>query len=290
MPITSPATATPWQASQAYAGQPDTDTAPLLVHRSGARPRPIGFGEILQMQPVHALHDCGLLGADITLAADRRAMPDMDRVEGAAWLIYAACVQARRCGGIAISLNLPDGTSLDPDLVWQTQAALARSALSPDRLRVGLGERTVAALGAEALLALSALRDAGVGVTLDAAELQTGLRLLCRLPVTCLRLQPSLVLALPQSRQLRSALAEAIDVAHALDASVFALGVPDALHRDILADLACDAASGPVFGPPMTADRFRAALQQPWPTVQARRDDRSAESRQNVAGLTLHRG
>ena len=83
-----------------------------------------------------------------------------------------------------------------------------------------------------------------------------------RLPLTNLRLDTSMVRHLEASRDARRAVADAVGVAHALDATVVATGVRTERERDILADLGCDAAQGALFGMTMPAYIFRRSLSE----------------------------
>ena len=162
-----------------------------------------------------------------------------------------------------MSVALPPGSGLDAELVDQTAAALDRSGTQPGLLTVELGEHVVWTAGADSLLALSALRDIGVGVAVEVSEASMGLRTICRLPVTCLRLRPELVRSLSDSRPARDAVEVAVGIAQALEATVVGCDVRTALDRDILADLGVDAANGPLFGPALPAPVFRQAVRRP---------------------------
>ena len=234
----------------------------LLVRRAALREPPDAYA-MLRLRPVHSLQNGALYGADVTLPQDCGASPSNDPQHATGWLLFAACVQGLlNADALPISVALPYGTRLDHDLVAQAEAALDRSGSSPGLLTLELGEDILQNAGADSLLALSALRDAGLGVAVGVSEAAAGMRAICRLPVTCLRLQPRLVQDLPDSRPARDAVEQAVEIAHALHASVVGSGARTALQRDILADLGVDAASGPVFGPALPAQAFRQALRE----------------------------
>ena len=260
LPTASPPTQF-FDAGDCWASLP---ARPLLIRRRFRSSGTDDHGAI-GLQPVHWLDGGGLHGAEVVAMSNAR-LPAIDPPHDVHWLLQAACVQARVCGdGLVMSLTLPGGTRLDAALVEQLARTLKRSGLDPAMLQIGLGEPDLRALGADALLALSAVRDTGVGVALDVSTIDASLRTLGRLPVTCLRLPACTAAGLPHSRHAREAAANAIGVAHALDATVLALGVRTALERDLLADMACDHATGAVFGPIMPARRFRSALRDPMP-------------------------
>ncbi len=114
----------------------------------------------------------------------------------------------------------------------------------------------------EVLLGMSALRDLGVGVSLDRfGSGAASLRLLQRLPLSAVKLDPGLTRDMVHDRDIRATVGAAIGLAHALNARVVATCVESAAQRDILADMGCDEAQGGLFGAPMAAGQFRAALQ-----------------------------
>jgi len=141
------------------------------------------------------------------------------------------------------------------------ELALERSGLAPELLEIALPEYAVTDGSTEVLLGMSALRDLGVGLALDRfGSVSASLRLLQRLPLTAVKLDPGLTRDLVFDRGIRSTLGAAISLAHALHTHVVATGVDDVAQRDILADMGCDDAQGTLFGAPMDAACFRNAL------------------------------
>ena len=241
------------------------DFDPLLLTRRDA-----GWGDPLprsggcrRLQPVHDLLSGALRGADLT--CDPEPVMALPLLGGgtlpadAAWMLHAACVEASLCGGgLTMSLTLPAGAVIDSGLTCQARASLDRSGIDPARLEICLGH-DAASLGAEGLLALSAIRDLGIGIVLDLAS-DPDLRAFGRVPATGLRLPAGIATSLIADRQARDAAARAIGWAHRLEATVVASGVRNACQRDVLADLDCDFAAGPIFGAPMPARQFRLGL------------------------------
>jgi EAL domain-containing protein (putative c-di-GMP-specific phosphodiesterase class I) len=247
------------------------DTArPLLLRRHrlatppAARSRPAAW--MLYLEPIHAPGCATLLGA---AAVVRGAVPDAcgpdgpDIGQGAAWLLHAACGRAaswRSHPALIVSVGLPRDSPCDALLVEQVAQALDCSGLPPARLEIGLDGAALERAGADTLLALSALRDLGVGLALDEVGGAPAPDRLRRLPLTCLRLQASVTACLDLSRDARRVVAASVAASRALDAVVVATGVRTGLQRDILAELGCQGAQGSLFGDPMPAARFGAAL------------------------------
>jgi EAL domain-containing protein (putative c-di-GMP-specific phosphodiesterase class I) len=114
------------------------------------------------------------------------------------------------------------------------------------------------------LLSLAALRDLGVGLALDHfGTLDASPRVLQRLPLTAVKLDPCLTRELINDRAVRATVKAAIALAHALGASVLATEVANPTQRDILADLGCDDAQGPIVGGAQQPEVFHASLLVP---------------------------
>jgi EAL domain-containing protein (putative c-di-GMP-specific phosphodiesterase class I) len=245
-----------------------------------------GLSELaLGVQPRHALCGGMLRAAEASLrcAAGGAAGAGGNAGEMSArmsfWLLEAACREAqlwnaapakpaggpasavRSAPAVVVSVEMPARSLREGRLVAQARTALERASLSPLFLEIVLPEYALTDGGTEVLLGMSALRDLGVGLALDRfGSVSASLRLLQRLPLTAVKLDPGLTHDLVHDRETRSTVGAAIGLAHALNTVVIATGVDCAAQRDVLADLGCDDAQGRLFGAPMAADVFRAAL------------------------------
>jgi EAL domain-containing protein (putative c-di-GMP-specific phosphodiesterase class I) len=191
------------------------------------------------------------------------------------WLLEAACREAQiwntdsearwswhgAGASVVVSVDMPARSLREGRLPAEVRLALDRSGLAPHLLEIALPEYAVTDGSTEVLLGMSALRDLGVGLALDRfGSVSASLRLLQRLPLTAVKLDPGLTRDLGHDRVIRSTLSAAIGLAHALHTNVVATGVDDVLQRDILADMGCDDAQGNLFSAPMTGTCFRKAL------------------------------
>lgn len=240
-----------------------------------------GFGDrMLMLQPRHALAGGALRAAEAFLGnaptgVRQGAWPGCDMPAHSLWVLETACQEAatwndapdpapgchRYAPAVMLSVDMPLSTLHDGRLLAHTRAALARTALPPFLLEIELPEAAVAHDATELLLDLSALRDLGVGLALDHfGSVSASLRLLQRLPLTAVKLDPCLIRDLVHDRETRATVAAAIGLAHALHTNVVATGVETAAQRDILADMGCDDAQGQMFGGMLPAASFRAAL------------------------------
>ena len=210
--------------------------------------------------PQHRL-DGGLLSA----AEVRGLVPAVED----SWLLRAACREAEAwlaaLGAfhrvrVVVGLS-PRGRS-DGGLASVLKQALAETDLPSGLLEVALAEEDLASDGPEMPLLVSALRDLGAGVALNRASgARVCLRILHRLPLTAIRLQPALTQGVEHSSAKRFLVMQAVRAAHAVGAVAVALGVQTAMQRDILADLTCDEAEGPFFSPELASETFRGALE-----------------------------
>lgn len=113
----------------------------------------------------------------------------------------------------------------------------------------------------DTLLALSAIRDLGVGITLD--DFGAGLAsldMLKRLPLEQIKLDRALARTLPDDAE-DVAIAQAIvDIGHALGLGVVAEGVETEAQRCLLAAMGCDHAQGYLFSQPLPEEQFHLRL------------------------------
>jgi EAL domain-containing protein (putative c-di-GMP-specific phosphodiesterase class I) len=230
----------------------------------------------LGVQPRHALSGGVLRAAEASLRCEAGGVAGAGGNAGemsarmSFWLLEAACREAQlwneapeKRGGpaVVVSVEMPARALREGRLVAQARTALERAALHPSLLEIVLPEYALTDGGTEVLLGMSALRDLGVGLALDRfGSVSASLRLLQRLPLTAVKLDPGLTHDLVHDRETRSTVGAAIGLAHALNTVVVATGVDNAAQRDVLADLGCDDAQGRLFGAPMAADIFRSAL------------------------------
>ena len=244
----------------------DSGQRPLLVWRSS---RDAAASGSLWMRPIHRLDGGDLSGAElVTRPAWTDAAltnPWMSRTseptEDARWLLNEGVRQASQFGRpLMLCLPMPAGIIMDAALVEHHETALRGARPSRCVLEISLSGPEIADAGADHLLALSALRDAGCGIAHDVGGRGThDLARIGRMPLTSLRLPASLVRDMPHSRPARNSVAEIGRLAHTLGATVMGLGVQTAAQRDILAELGCRYGQGPLFGGPMPADTFQAA-------------------------------
>jgi EAL domain-containing protein (putative c-di-GMP-specific phosphodiesterase class I) len=232
----------------------------------------------LWLQPRFSLHDGTLCGADAQVRWPHRGsigtqaafMPLIEECGLsdmlAGWTMKAACHAARDWGAaanspyVALSVN---GWALQKSrLVHHVTAALEETGLPPEQLDIALDDSGLAQAGEDGLLALCALADLGVRLSLDSFGAEAANLLNLRLfPVTGMKLDRSLVRDLPHDKAAATLAQCVAACAHGLGVTVVAAGVETEAQRDFLIQAGCDQAQGSLFGQLVAADNFAALLQ-----------------------------
>lgn len=151
---------------------------------------------------------------------------------------------------VAVNLGAPD--LLDPGFVGHVQRCLATLALPPSAVRFEVTETVVMSEPAPVLRTLHALRDLGVGLSLD--DYGTGLASLSYLrdlPVDELKIDRSFVSAFISDPASALIVTSTIDLAHGLGMTVVAEGIEDVATLHALRAGACDLVQGYLLGRPV---------------------------------------
>lgn len=173
------------------------------------------------------------------------------------WVLRTACAEAASWPGLGVSVNISARQLQDGALLDQLAAALAASGLPPERLELELAETLLAESGAETLLALSAIRDLGIGLALDDFGADcTSVSMLKRLPLTTLKLNRSLVRELPGNREDAAIVRAMVEIGRAMSLTVVAVGIETEAQRAFLSGLGCDEGQGYLFSHPLPPPEF----------------------------------
>ena len=187
------------------------------------------------------------IGAIVLRGACREAVPWLAAAPGTTPPVVSVNVAARQITGGA--------------LLGQIAAALDASGLTPERLELELTESTMLEASLETTLTLAAIRDVGVGIALD--DFGTGyasLATLKRLPLTAVKLDRSLIRALPEDRDDAAIVQALVATGHALGLTVVAEGIETEVQRAFLAGIGCDEGQGFLFSHPQPASAFATRL------------------------------
>lgn len=184
-----------------------------------------------------------------------------------AWALRAACIACAETlpapASWCVSINISARQLAEGALLGQIAEALEHSGLPGERLELELSEPMLHDVSLDALLTLSAVRDLGISLSID--EFGTGftsLALLRRLPVTAIKLDPSLLHAVPHGHDDSAILRALIQAGHALGLEIIADGVRNEAQRGFLAGMGCEGGQGSLFGPAMSLAPFQAELRQ----------------------------
>lgn len=178
------------------------------------------------------------------------------------WVLAEAC---RACmewpGRLTVSVNVSARQLQDGVLLRQVSDALDRSGLPPEQLELELTESMLVEECLETLLALSAIRDLGVGLALD--DFGTGyasLSMLKRLPLTVMKLDRSLVRGVPQDPEDSAIVRAIVETGTALRLGITAEGIETEAQRAYLVGIGCGEGQGYLFSHPLPGAAFAARL------------------------------
>jgi diguanylate cyclase (GGDEF)-like protein len=164
-----------------------------------------------------------------------------------------------RAAGIELgmSVNLSTRNLHDPALPGQIEALLHRHAIPAAALTVEITESAAMADPDTAVGVLEALRDLGVGVSIDDfGSGHASIAYLVQLPVTELKIDRSFVAGMCENARDEAIVRTTIDLARRLQLHVVAEGIETATVRDRLAALGCDTGQGYLISRPAPADEL----------------------------------
>jgi EAL domain-containing protein (putative c-di-GMP-specific phosphodiesterase class I) len=217
----------------------------------------------LHYQPVVAVHggivegyeaqlrwdhpERGLLGPEafLPIAATSDLICELDRWtirEATRELAQLTDADPDRFADVTVSVSISGRTLSSPTLVQDVEAALHASGLAPHRLTVGITEMTLVDVP-NAMLPLSALRHAGVFVSID--DFGTGrtpVAQIQHLPADAIKIHSTLINS--EEPGARDLLALLVNASHGSGLLVVAEGVEDAGQLIDLKLLECDSAQG----------------------------------------------
>jgi EAL domain-containing protein (putative c-di-GMP-specific phosphodiesterase class I) len=169
--------------------------------------------------------------------------------------------QGRRIG---IGVNVSPRRLADPTLPERVAELLARHGVPPELLCLEITEAGMVSEPASTLATLGRLRSLGVRLSVD--DFGTGissLTYLSRLPVHQLKIHHSFVSRIGDSPADRAVVRSILDLGRHLGLDVVAEGVTDVAARNALLDLGCRCGQGPLFGEPMSPQRFQEVVDRP---------------------------
>lgn len=173
---------------------------------------------------------------------------------------------------LRVSVNISPMQLKAETLAEETLQALKKAGVEGRQLEIELTETSVLDNPEQARIALSRLREAGVGVAID--DFGTGytsLSLLADLPLDVVKIDRLFIMALESSERSRAVVGSVINMAHALNLRVVAEGVETNEQLDIMSQLSCDEVQGYLISRPKPAEQMTALLVKQRASEQARR-------------------
>ena len=153
-----------------------------------------------------------------------------------------------------------------PDLAPAILRVLERRRAPAAGMCIEVTETSYAQAPQVTIDALQTLRGHGLHISID--DFGTGyssIERVRRFPVDTIKIDRTLIDAIPESHRDLAIVRAVSDLAHALDLTLTAEGVTRTEQHGALRALGCDLAQGFLYGRPTTADAFEAGLRREAP-------------------------
>ena len=190
------------------------------------------------------------------------------------WVLRTACRQTkewqeRGAGPLRVAVNLSARQFQQHDLVQMVRSALDEVGLAPSSLELEITETTAMQNADVTVEVLRALRDIGVGISIDDFGMgYSSLNYLKRFPINAVKIDRAFVSDLATDDGDAAIVSAVLAMARSLRLRVIAEGVEDAEQFAFLRNNRCDEAQGFYFSRPVSAeDLTRTLLAPPMLTV-----------------------
>lgn len=169
---------------------------------------------------------------------------------------------------VFMSVNLSSAQLLKSDLCNDVIKVISATHSDPAHFRLELTESVVMHNPQQALMTLTRLADAGIGLTLD--DFGTGhssLSYLTRFPFKTIKIDKSLVI--DQSDKGGILIRSIVSLAKRLEMQVVAEGVASEADATTLSEIGCDFGQSFLFGPPIGSESVQKLLRERFPVAKA---------------------
>jgi len=181
----------------------------------------------------------------------------------AAWVMQAACQQARRWElaghGVRVGINLSPSQLQSGDLADSVEKVLDATGLTPSLLELEVTEDILLSDEKRVLDMFTRIQDIGVRIVFD--DFGTGyasLSYLKKFPLDGLKIDRSFVLDLLADSDDAAIVSSTVGLSRQLGLSVIAEGIENRASADLLVSMGCEEGQGYFFGKPMPAHDFEA--------------------------------
>jgi diguanylate cyclase len=210
------------------------------------------------------------------------------------WVLRNACEE---CLGwqqysttpLAVSVNFSARQFAQEDLLDKTAGIIREMKMRPELLELELTESLIMPNADDTIEILRRLKELGLRISID--DFGTGyssLSYLKRFPIDILKIDRSFIFDVEKDSFEDSTLVTAIiAMAHKLKLKVVAEGVETEGQLELLRQYGCDYVQGYLFGRPMPARQFRAALENGYTLEDFRRQSAAEGEKQNDTTLTV---
>ncbi len=179
------------------------------------------------------------------------------------WVLESTCIQLAlwsqraETADLTVTVNVSDRQLAQCDFVDQVMATLTRTGVKPHLLRIEMKERALLADVEGVLAKMKALKDLGVGLSLDDfGKGYSSLTNLNRVPLDQIKIDQDFVRDILTNPDDAAVARMVVALAHNLEVAVIAEGVETEAQRDFLAGLGCHTYQGYLFSPALPADEF----------------------------------
>jgi diguanylate cyclase (GGDEF)-like protein/PAS domain S-box-containing protein len=177
------------------------------------------------------------------------------------WVLHEACRQARQWQDmglppVRIGVNVSARQFTDSDFARHVKEAIERFGLAPHWLELELTESVLMQDADRALTTMNALRPLGIRFSID--DFGSGYSSLASLktfPFDRLKMDRSLIEALPSDKTAVAIGHAVISLAHTLELTVVAEGIETDEQREFLRFARCEEAQGYLFSRPLPAEQ-----------------------------------
>jgi len=185
------------------------------------------------------------------------------------WVLETACAQIKAweqdalTRDLILAVNVSSKQFRQSEFVAQVKAAVQRSAIRPNLLKLELTESLLLEDVEDTIKTMNVLKEVGIRFSLD--DFGTGyssLQYLKRLPLDQLKIDQSFVRDIVTDNNDKAIVKTIIAIAHSMNLNVIAEGVETEEQRQFLFAEGCMHYQGYLFGKPAPNDQFEAMLKQ----------------------------
>jgi len=222
--------------------------------------RPVGAEALIRwLHPVHGM----IFPAEFIPLADETGLI----VPIGLWVLETACIRLKHWEQDALTRNLILAINVsakqfrEKRFVTQVTKTINHHDINPARLKFELTESMLLDNLTHTIEAMNALNEIGIQFSLD--DFGTGyssLQYLKRLPLDQLKIDQSFVRDLTRDNNDKAIVRTIIAMAQGMDLEIIAEGVEHEAQRQLLLNKGCRYFQGNLFGAPLPAGKFEAAL------------------------------